>query len=613
MMDKIVELEKRLKSAVLPQDRIAVLNELALALATVDLNRAYNLAHEALALEKSIDDDHLLPSTLYVLGYIYWSQGEFSEALQQLTLALNNAESMNEDVLLLQILSQLAVAYLDVGEHAEAVNLYQRLLRHSRDTDNRYYEAVALNGLGLSYSDDQPATVLPYFQQAYTLFTDLGRAYDAAVSINNTAMMLLPLGQLDEALQFGHQALDAFVKLGSSRGKLLALGSLTEIYCQQSDFANARRYFLQAQAIADAEQRQYYQAMQSVLYARIQIGQGIPADAIPVLEKALELAIRIGAKKTVYRIHEAFANVYEALSDFENAYRHYRQYHEAYLQVFSETGQRKIENLRISFETETAVHEANNQRLLREQERQHFERISHMQDELLNIASHDLKNPLATIATLVFLLRHPELSHQERERHLDTIESQINYMQELILKLLGLARLETGVSFDPRLIEFHGFMEKTVDQFEERCAEKQIQLLMTSDFEHLQVVFDPMRLNQAVSNLLSNALKFTPPEGEISVSLEHDEDVVTVKVRDTGIGIPPHAIPHIFERFFRVESDEQPSQEGTGLGLSIVKSIIEQHGGQVSVESSLNEGSTFSFTLPYEQFINGNNLPPKSN
>ncbi len=190
MIDKIAELEKRLNAAVSSHDRIAALNDLALALITIDLNRAYDLAHEAIILEQSSQND-LHVATLYVLGYVYWNRGEFGDALQNLTMALRQVEATDDTFLHLQIITQLAVTYLDVGEHVEAVTHYQQLLTKARENNDHYFEAVALNGIGLSHSDDKPDIALTYFQQAHTVFTELGREHDAAVAMNNTAMMLL--------------------------------------------------------------------------------------------------------------------------------------------------------------------------------------------------------------------------------------------------------------------------------------------------------------------------------------------------------------------------------------------------------------------------------------
>lgn len=103
-------------------------------------------------------------------------------------------------------------------------------------------------------------------------------------------------------------------------------------------------------------------------------------------------------------------------------------------------------------------------------------------------------------------------------------------------------------------------------------------------------------MRQVVRNLLDNALKFTPADGKISVSATVNHDVVEVRVSDSGVGIPAESLPHIFERFYKVERSRR--EEGSGLGLAIVKNIVEAHGGEVSVESKEGEGSAFSFTVP---------------
>ena len=111
---------------------------------------------------------------------------------------------------------------------------------------------------------------------------------------------------------------------------------------------------------------------------------------------------------------------------------------------------------------------------------------------------------------------------------------------------------------------------------------------------------DPFQLHQALSNLVSNAIKYTPAEGLITLSVKPEAKKVTVDVQDTGCGIPASDLPFIFDRFYRVNNDEHAGIEGNGLGLAIVKSIAEQHGGDVSVESEQGEGTCFTFTLPLQ-------------
>jgi signal transduction histidine kinase len=113
------------------------------------------------------------------------------------------------------------------------------------------------------------------------------------------------------------------------------------------------------------------------------------------------------------------------------------------------------------------------------------------------------------------------------------------------------------------------------------------------------ITADPLRLRQVLRNLVGNAIKYTPPGGQITVSTELEQNhSVRVKVCDTGIGIPANDLAHVFDKFYRVRMDETVDIEGNGLGLAIVKAIVEQHGGKITVESQVGEGSCFSFVLP---------------
>ena len=127
------------------------------------------------------------------------------------------------------------------------------------------------------------------------------------------------------------------------------------------------------------------------------------------------------------------------------------------------------------------------------------------------------------------------------------------------------------------------------------------------------ILADQFQLQQALRNLVSNAIKFTPSKGSIVLSVEVGQDSMTIKVNDNGYGIPQNDLPFIFERFFRVYTDEVKDIEGNGLGLAIVKSIVEQHAGQVHVESEYRKGSCFSITLPLSQSLHPEAKSEKEN
>jgi signal transduction histidine kinase len=155
-----------------------------------------------------------------------------------------------------------------------------------------------------------------------------------------------------------------------------------------------------------------------------------------------------------------------------------------------------------------------------------------------------------------------------------------------------------GRAINTEMVEVVTFAGQVVEEFRMSAEEAQLTLAYDAPAEPLTTAIDPMQIRQVLNNLLSNAIKYTPAGGTIVVKLEHHDDTLRFDVRDTGYGIPEKAQPHIFERFYRVEDERHQAQDGTGLGLAIVKSIVEQHGGTIELESTVDVGTTFRVILP---------------
>jgi signal transduction histidine kinase len=136
------------------------------------------------------------------------------------------------------------------------------------------------------------------------------------------------------------------------------------------------------------------------------------------------------------------------------------------------------------------------------------------------------------------------------------------------------------------------------DEFKPQAEAKRQQLTLSETAPGTKVQGDPLQLRQAFRNLIGNAIKYTPEGGAISVCLTEDAGCVKVHIQDTGYGIPANDLPHIFDRFYRVRNAGHDEIEGNGLGLAIVKTILEQHGGNITVESELGNGSCFAVSLP---------------
>jgi len=216
--------------------------------------------------------------------------------------------------------------------------------------------------------------------------------------------------------------------------------------------------------------------------------------------------------------------------------------------------------------------------------------------------SHELRTPLSVIKGYVETLvdGHQDIPVEDRERFLKTIQRHTERLNSLLEELLVLSRLE---SINPGLhresVDLQALLAAIIDDYHGRPATVDHVLDLTIDPAHGVLFVDPLKITQVVENLLDNALKYTPPGSRIHLTTRlQGLGEIIVTVRDNGPGIPSEDLPHLFERFYRVDKGRSRDKGGTGLGLSIVKHIVQLHGGRVWVESKQGEGTAFFFSLP---------------
>jgi signal transduction histidine kinase len=220
--------------------------------------------------------------------------------------------------------------------------------------------------------------------------------------------------------------------------------------------------------------------------------------------------------------------------------------------------------------------------------------------DFLADVSHELRTPIAALRTFNELLR--ERAGEDPTARTEFLEAsgvQLERLDWLAQNLLELSKLDSGlVLLDLRPDDIRSTVEQAVEQAEPAAARRGIDLAVRIPDNPLRIRHDPVRVGQVVANLVGNAIKFTPRGGHISVDVGPAADGVKIVVADTGVGIDAAELPHIFERFYRGTRANEARGSGSGLGLAIVRSIVDMHGGTVSVESRLNAGSTFTVILP---------------
>jgi signal transduction histidine kinase len=219
------------------------------------------------------------------------------------------------------------------------------------------------------------------------------------------------------------------------------------------------------------------------------------------------------------------------------------------------------------------------------------------QSDLIAEFVHELRNPLASINTASYLLLRPEISPEQAHQIVLNIQSETMRLTTLTSSFLDLARLESGrVQFRKSSFSLLQMLQECVSVMQAKIDESRISLRIEIPSDTPDIQADRDKLKQVALNLISNAIKYNRPGGQIIIKARLTENEWELFFVDTGMGIPDDELPHMFEKFYRVRASEKIT--GTGLGLSICKGIIQGHGGRIAVQSKLGQGTQFSISLP---------------
>jgi signal transduction histidine kinase len=231
-----------------------------------------------------------------------------------------------------------------------------------------------------------------------------------------------------------------------------------------------------------------------------------------------------------------------------------------------------------------------------------LEELDRLKAEFVSIATHELKTPVNVLLGYLQLLQenvYGELTPRQRDIN-ETLISQTQQLSRLIRQLLDVSRFDAGGGqLDTRPLVLAEFLDDLERAFRVLALQREVNFDVRSDRDipH-EVLWDPVRINEVLGNLLSNAFKFTEKNGRVALSVGREGNNVRLQVTDSGAGIPREQLPHIFEKFYQADTQAPLALRGAGLGLAIAKSIVTAHGGSIEVESKVGVGTTFSIRLP---------------
>ena len=230
-----------------------------------------------------------------------------------------------------------------------------------------------------------------------------------------------------------------------------------------------------------------------------------------------------------------------------------------------------------------------------------LQEMDRRKDDFLAMLGHELRNPLGAINNAIYVLGTRTSTDEWMTRYRRIIDRQINHLSRIVDDLLDASRVRLGkINLERRPVDLRSVVQRWQEAFGTTAQQTTHQLEFDLPAAPVTVLGDPVRLEQILANLLTNALKYTPPGGRIAVSVASEAAEAVVHIRDTGIGISPEILPHVFDLFTQADESLARSQGGLGLGLSLVRSLVEMHGGRVEARSTLGVGSDFMVRLPLQ-------------
>lgn len=551
--------------------------------------------------------------------------------------------------------------YLSLENGFRALLFYERESETDYQKVGYLLNTMALNYRALSQYEE----AFKYFQRALDYSKRAGNEAMTGTIYANTARLFFLKGEYETAIEYYETALVLEMKSESMQPVGRSYTSIAEIYYYLNQMDSTWHFIGKAMEVQESINDMVGMSRTLSLMGFIQKKEHNYRLALQSYRKSILLAQNADALEELRMALKGISRVYAVIGDYSNAYDYYLQYSDIQERQFDvshlsdinqleerlkfDEKEREIQRLMLQRQKNLAIffitvavfalfltvlfftlYRLKNKSLF--ELRRQSETINQQKDELvvlneklteaknkaeeadklksvfLSNMSHEIRTPMNAIIGFSSLLSDGGISESDRRMFVDIVQSNSKTLLQLIDDIIDFSKIEAGqLSMTNREVSLDQLLEEIYLQFYNKMQErndKDIILSFTKppNIRECHILGDPARLNQVLTNLISNGIKFTPSGVvEFGYIIENEEDnpMLRFHVRDTGIGISPEKQKLIFERFRQGEEGTTRPFEGTGLGLSIAKGIVDMMGGKMWVESIVNQGSTFYFTIPY--------------
>lgn len=594
-----------------------ILGEISFRSAFNQPDKGLLYAKRGLDLSQKLNYTRGMASAYNGMSWCLWAKGFYNNSLYEALKALHLYEEVKDNERIAWMYLVLANVYRDIGDYSKALENAQKSIQKYKSL--RLSAKVPIAVAGSTYELLNKLDSAQYYvQQAYELDVEetggvwgwlpylLGniqaklKNYDAALSLyreaiplaikgniskdvadiyNSMGVVFMETGQVDSAIYYTNEVLQKWTSTAYQKGALQAATILAEAYKKRNEKDSTIKYL----ELSVALNNKLFALEKERDIQNLTFNEQLRQEEIERERQQFRSQIRLYGILTVGAVLLGIGLLH---------WRHNQQREKAKLLLQEQKQRTRQEQLKADLK-------------IQQIESDKLRELDSMKSRFFTNISHEFRTPLSLIKGTVEKLDRENPS-SANQHDLQLISRNADRLLQLINQLMDLSKLEAGkLSLQQQPGEIYSFLKALVGSFNLLFQQKQVSYRSRFPDEPLWVRFDANKLEVIFTNLLSNALKFTPAGGEVILVVEEAEMVafrcsLKVTLQDSGIGIPADQLPKIFDRFHQVDASNTRSYEGTGIGLALVKELVELHGGEIKVNSAENKGTTFQICLPLE-------------
>lgn len=647
---RIDSLESQLKKPLSDSLRAQTLILLSRYTHYIDYNKSKQCLDEALSILSNTNYKAVRAMAHEELGALYTLAGNYTSALKNDNLSLQLNLEIRDSVAIASNYNSLGNDYHDLGEYDKAYYYLTQSYRIADALQEPLTMTISLHNIGRVFKElGQFDRAMSYLKESQLLSDSIGDEEGLPYSLDEIGDVQLRKGEYDSALNTLTKSLQITRELRVHELEPRTLARIATIYHKKKKYPTAFAYYDTAYQLHQQTNNRFGMAEIDLGRGRIYAEQGKATEAIKHIEKVLEVAKTLNARKLESECYNLLTNIWEQKGDFKRSLEFFRQHKVLEDSLFSHDMQERLLQDQLQFETEAkdsqiaalrhlqeaqddqlkkqefvrnilvvvmalsvillaTVYRSGQRRrqintlLLRHQEEmekrsEELERLNQVKDKFFSIISHDLRSPINALSGLLDLLDKGAVKPEELPVHIGELKVRFNHTRTLLNNLLDWTLLQMDkLNLQPSKIDIFRIVEENI-QLLGSVQTKQIALINNIQPDSFAFA-DSNTINLVIRNLITNAIKFTKDKGEVLIAAEARDNQWLVSVRDNGIGMNNDVLKILFDKTAPYTTRGTANEKGTGLGLILCKEFVEKNGGKIWVESTEGKGSIFYFTLP---------------